>query len=40
MQEEEVDSGEESGEQESEYEEYTDSEEETVPRLKPVYVRK
>ena len=32
--------GEESEDEESEYEEYTDSEEETVPRLKPIFVRK
>lgn len=32
-------SGEES-ETESEYEEYTDSEDETEPRLKPVFIRK
>ena len=31
---------EEESEEESEYEEYTDSEEETVPRLKPIFVRK
>jgi len=30
----------ESDEESSEYEEYTDSEEETGPRLKPVFVRK
>ncbi len=28
------------GEESSEYEEYTDSEDETGPRLKPVFVRK
>lgn len=37
VEEEEVGSG---SEQSSEYEEYTDSEDETGPRLKPVFVRK